>query len=213
MKIKAYQIPPERQCSPLIQYDEIPEEIEIFGNICYQERTSDTWRNIPALLDDIADEFYDLQRGEKPYTDFATILEAYTGRDSYTRAERKKWVEILHRWTDTDEETTVFIDVLQLIRNRKYTRATLRGCAQGEWQEILYPAEYGAEWLKSFETEYFNLGTEWIVHEDDEQFSIYCTTDNPRAEIAEATNATSGDVILYEFDGWTRTPKYREVQA
>lgn len=214
MKIKAYQRPPEYQESPLFWDDSAFEGVELYGNRDYIERTSDQFRNLPGMLDEIAEEVFYLMQGQKQYTDFATILEAYTGRDTYTRAERKEWIRILKRWTETDEETGVFLDVLRLLNGKEYASATLRGVCQSDWQYIIYPAEYGAEWLRSFEVEYFNLGTEWTVQEDDEnEFSIYCTTYDPRAEIADATGATPGDVILFEFDGWTKTPKYREVQS
>jgi hypothetical protein len=213
MKIHAYQRPPEYQESPLFFDESAFDEIELFGNRQFIERTSDTWRNLPAMLDDIADEWDDLQRGKKHYTDFATTLEAYTGRDNYTRSERKKWVEILRRWTETDEEETVFFDALQLVRNKEYTRATLRGSCQGDWQHIIYPAEYGADFPKFFEIEYFNLGTEWQVKEDDgDEWSIYCLED-PLREIADATGTDPDNIILHTFDGWERTPKYRVVES
>lgn len=212
MKIHAYQRPPEWQESPLFFDDSAFDEIQLFGNRYFQERTTDQYKNIPAMLDDIVEETFYLMQGQKHYTDFSTILEAYTGRDSYTRAERKQWIEILRRWTETDEETRVFIDVLTLLNGKQYNFSTLRGCCQSDWQYIIYPADFGAEWLRSFEVQYFNNGTEWEIREDDEtQTFIYCTTDDPRAEISDALGVTPGDIILCEFDGWERTPKYKEV--
>ena len=212
MKIHAYQVPPEQQESPLIIFDEFPDNVEIYGNRNYREHTSDTFRNLPGMLDDIADELYDLENGLKNYTDFSTILEAYTGRDNYTRQERKKWIDVIKRWTETDEETSVFCDVLQLLHGREYASATICGSCQRDWQYIIYPAENGAEWLRAFECEYFNTGTEWTIKEEDgDEYTVYCTTYDPRAEIANITGADPDDVILYEFDGWERTPKYKEV--
>ncbi len=212
MKIHAYQRPPEYQISPLIQFDEIDENVSIYGNPRYNERKSDLFSNLPGILDDLAEELFYLMQGQKQYTDFSTILEAITGRDDYTRAERKKWVDILRRWTETDEETGVFLDALHLITRTEYAHSTIWGSCQGDWQNIIYPAEYGAEWLRAFGVEYFNEGTEWEI-EEEQGLSVYCTTYNPRAEIADAMGADPGDVILYAFDGWERTPKYREVQA
>lgn len=212
MKIHAYQRPPEWQESPLFSDESAFDEIQLFGNRNFQERTTDQYKNIPAMLDDIADELHDLQNGLKHYTDFSTILEAYTGRDGYTRTERKQWIEILRRWTETDEETRVFIDVLTLLNGKQYNFSTLRGCCQSDWQYIIYPADFGAEWLRSFEVQYFDTGTEWEIHEDDETtYFVYCTTYDPRKEISDAMGADPGDVILYAFDGWERTPKYKEV--
>lgn len=214
MKIRAYQIPPEEQNSPLIQFDEIPEGVSVYGNRHYNDHKTDLLNNLPGIFEDIADELEQLRAGEKPHCDLALILEAYTGRDNYTRAERKKWLDIIRRWEETDEETGCFLDALQLITGKEYARATIRGCCQGDWQSVIYPAEYGAKWLRTFEIEYFNLGTEWIIYEDGTpDFGIYCVTDNPRAEIADVTNTTPEDVELYAFDGWERTPKYKAVEA
>lgn len=213
MKIKAYQIPPEHQVSPLIQFDEIPENVSIYGNPRYNERKTDLFSNLPGILDDLAEELFYLMQGQKQYTDFSTILEAITGRDDYTRPERKKWVELLRRWTETDEETGVFLDALHLITKKEYAHTTLWGSCQGDWQNIIYPIEYGADFPRFFQIEYFNLGTEWQVKEDDgEEWSIYCLED-PRAEIADATGADPGDIILHVFDGWKQTPRYKVVEA
>lgn len=217
MKIRAYQIPPEHQESPP-SYDESAfDGVVLYGNRHFIERTSDQYRNIPGMLDDIAEELHHLQNGERYYTAFSLILDNFTGRASYTRAERKQWIDIIRRWEETDEETDVFLDVLQLLTGKEYAHSTLWGSCQGDWQNIIYPAEYGAEWLRAFEVEYFNTGTEWAIHEtddpDDPGYSIYCTTYDPRAEIASITGADPADVVLYEFDGWERTPKYKEVRG
>jgi hypothetical protein len=214
MKIKAYQIPPEEQNSPLIQFDAIPDDVSVYGNRHYEEHKSDLLRNLPEIFEEIADELEMLRAGEKPHCDLALILEAYTGRDNYTRAERKKWLDIIRRWEETDEETGVFLDALQLLTGKEHYYTTIWGCCQGDWQHVIYPAEYGAEWLRIFKLEYFNLGTEWLIYEDDDApaFAMYCY-DNPRAEIAEVVNATPEDVELYAFDGWERTPKYKAVEA
>lgn len=77
--------------------------------------------------------------------------------------------------------------------------------------------------LTMFEIEYFNTGTEWIVHdeeiepespEDISGFSMYCTSWNDegiKQEIAEASGGKIEDIILYAFDGYTQTAKYKEV--
>lgn len=216
MKIYAKQTPPEWQESPLYFNEDFPENVQVFGNRDYREHVTDQFKNIPVILEDLADELEYLREGRKHYTGWDTILEAYTGRDNYTRQERKKWLDIVRRWTETDEETTVFCDVLELLTGKPHNIATIRGCCQGDWQRVIYPAEYGRDWLKSFESEYFNTGTEWSIYEnglDGDSYSVYCTTYAPREFIAELTGAKPENIILLEFDGWTRTPKYKEAKA
>lgn len=213
MKITAFQVAPEWQNAPLTSKEDYPENVILYGNNRLNEHNTDQFNNLPAMLDDIAEELTNLRNGKKPYTDFDTILEAFTGKN-YTRSERLQWAKIVERWTETDEETEIYTDVLTLLTGTKYDSATLRGSCQGDWQYIIYPAEYGREWLNAFETEYFNLGTEWKIREGDDTFEyyVYCVSDDPRAEIANYCNADTTDIILYEFAGWERTPKYTEVQ-
>jgi hypothetical protein len=219
MKIYAKQTPPEYTDSPLNRHDDIEENIFIFGNDRFMSHTSEFFDSIPRMLETIADELEYLQRGKSSYNSFIEILNDYApprGRDEYTRSERKReWIDIIKRWTETDEENTVFCDVLELVTRQAFNCSTIRGSVQGEWQYIIYPREYSREWLRAFEAEYFNTGTEWSIKEGDggDEYFVYCTTYDPRAEIAQITNTTPENVILYEFDGWEKTPKYKEARA
>ena len=85
------------------------------------------------------------------------------------------------------------------------------------WRER-YAMEHGNKWLDNFETEYFNTGAEWRISENDpdgdENYYFYShswSDDGTRAEIAAAAGVDPGDVILYSFTGWSRTPEYMEV--
>ena len=51
MKIKAYQIAPEYQESPLYLFDEVLEGLEIFGNKDYKRHTSETFDEVLECLD------------------------------------------------------------------------------------------------------------------------------------------------------------------
>lgn len=215
MKIIAKQVPPEWQESPLNRFDEFPEDVFVFGNRHYLDHTTDFFNNIPRTLEDIADELEYLREGKNHFGDFSVILEAYTGKHDYTRNERLKWIELIEKWESSDEEGTIFADVLALLLGKPFNFGTIRGCSQGDWQYIIYPAEYGREWLESFEAEYFNTGAEWDVYEEgdeDDHYSVYCTSYDPRREIASIANTTPDKVILYAFDGWDLSPRYKEVR-
>ena len=107
---------------------------------------------------------------------------------------------------------------LQLTTGKKYAVKILRGNSQSDWIECYYPAdEYTNKELDILESEYFNLGTEWIIHDGDtapngpdeiEGYSLYCY-DDPRREIALCADTTPENVVLWEFDGWTHTPRYK----
>ena len=51
MKIKAYQIAPEYQESPLYLFDEVPEGLEIYGNRDYKRHTSATFDKVLECLE------------------------------------------------------------------------------------------------------------------------------------------------------------------
>lgn len=51
MKIKAYQIAPECQESPLYMFDEMPENLEIYGNRDYDRHTSATFDKVLECLE------------------------------------------------------------------------------------------------------------------------------------------------------------------
>lgn len=225
MKIYAKQVPPEYQESPLFM-DEWPENVFVFGNRDFNDHAGRV-ADIRGALEDIASEFERLQNGE--FSDYIggyslkEILNDFlphdTGRE-YTRAERLQIVRLANNYCNcrSYEENDVLCDVLEIVTGQKYDNATIRGCCQGDWQEIIFPAEYGRDWLDNFEAEYFNTGAEWRISEndpdDDENYYMYThawNNDGIRAEIANAAGVDPSDVILYTFDGWQKTPVYAEV--
>lgn len=223
MKIYAKQVPPEYQESPLFMY-EWPENVYVFGNRDYNDHAGRV-ADIRGALENIADIYGDMQNGES-WTRNGNLHAAIwyeLPRDNgagYTRAERLQIVQLANDYCNcrSYQENDILCAALEIVTGRKYENATIRGCCQGEWQDIIYPAEYGAEWLDYFETEYFNTGAEWRINENDpdgdENYYMYThawNNDGIRAEIAAAVGSAPEDVILQVFDGWTKTAKYQEV--
>ena len=215
MKIYAKQVPPEYQESPLFM-EEWPENVFVFGNRHFQDHAG-RLEDIRRGLEDISD----VCNGYGCTNNLHAAIWYEMPRDSgapYTRAERLELVKLAKNYTEysnsSSDENEIFCAVLELITGQKYEYATIRGCCQGDWQEIIYPAAYGREWLQCFEMEYFNTGTEWSVNVDGCNVSVYTYSwkdDETRAEIAAAVGVDPGDVILYSFTGWSRTPEYMEV--
>ena len=225
MKIYAKQVPPERQESPLFNgCDDWPENVFVFGNRYYNQH-AERLEDIRRALEDIADEWENLNNHCRGYyTSWIDALnDLFPARDDgreYNRAERTQIAALAEEYTETGtrDERAVLCDVLELITGRAWKYSTIRGCCQGDWQEIIYPAEYGRDWLEVFEAEYFNTGSEWCVKENDDDpgYYQYCTgwnNDLIRAEIASAAGCDPGDVILYAFTGWSLTAEYEEVSA
>lgn len=226
MKIYAKQVPAEYQESPLFM-DEWPENVFVFGNEDYIER-AEKIREIENALENIADGIENARSGRGWSKDInaAALIWYEMPRDSgakYTRAERLKIIDLAFNYTytrDFSEARAAICDALQLITEKEYDVAQIRGCCQSDWNNIIYPSEYGREWLEDFEIEYFNTGAEWRINEgspdSDDNYYFYThawNDDGQRAEIAAAAGVDPADVVLYVFDEWQRTPIYKEVYA
>lgn len=231
MKIYAKQVPPEYQESPLFYGDEFwPENVHVYGNRDYNEHGQ--YSEICKELDNLSEWLQDARDGCTYAANhcFKAILHYYVPAQDgrlYNRGERLHWLDIIERYEMTsrfsDYETRAICDALELITGIKFEAGTIRGCCQGDWQEIIYPAEYGPEWLESFETEYFNTGSEWIVHdentdpdspEDISGFSVYChgwRMEDIKLEIAEAAGDPGAEVILYQHTGYTKISNWEAV--
>ena len=230
MRIYAKQVPPEYQESPLFFEGSWPEKVYVFGNRRFNQHADDL-EIVRRGLEEAAGEWDALQIGHGWYNSWIDVLADYLApwdtRGEYTRAERLKWADLCAQYCEarSADENDILCDALELITGEKWANGTIRGCCQGDWQEIIYPAEYGREWLQSFETEYFNTGTEWISHDEDytpedpeeiSGYSVYClgwNEDLIRAEIAEFSGARPEDITLYSFSGWCRSASYTEVGA
>lgn len=225
-KIYARQVPPEHQESPLQMCGEWPENVYVFGNRQYIER-AERLNDIRAALLELGDIWEELNDGGRGwYNSWKEALEDIAPHDDtrreYTRAERMQWAKLAAawEWCASSKEDSLLCQALQLITGEKYKASCIRGCCQGDWQNIIYPASYGDTFRDAFETEYFNTGTEWIIHDGDDApedpeeidgYAMYCYSYDPRAEIAAETGTVPADVILYEFDGYTRRAEWKVV--
>ena len=216
MKIYAKQVPPEYQESPLFM-DDWPENVFVFGNRHFTDHA--------GRLDDIKQALCDIYDVCQGWSNYSKLSDVMPGRDDgreYTRDERLTFARLAANYAEysynSDDESKLLCDALELITGQKYECTTIGGCCQGDWQDIIYPAEYGRDWLRDFETEYFNTGAEWRISENDPEsddcyyfYSHSWSDDGIREEIAAAAGVEPGDVVLYEFTGWSRSPEYREV--
>lgn len=207
MKIYAKQVPPEYQESPLF-FGDWPENVFVFGNRYFTDHAG-RLEDIKRALEDISDVC-----NGYGYTN--NLLDVIPNRDDgreYTRAERLTLARLAQNYMEcgSDDENAILRDVLELVTGQKYECATIRGCCQGDWQNIIYPAAYGTEWVREFETEYFNTGAEWCIDDDYYFYSHDWSDDGIRAEIAAAACADPDDVILCKFTGWSKTPVYMEA--
>lgn len=197
MKIKAYQVAPEYQESPLWLFDEVPEGLEIYGNRDYIRRTSETFDEVLECLE---------------YGDFKDFESKLTGCDA-ARID-----DLCDEYgTQKANDQRIIAEALSIITGQKWEYRQISGCCQSDWNYIYYrPEEWTEKALGYFEVEYFNTGDEWHIEDEegDDLGSVYThewNDDEKKREIAENIGVDPGDVTLYLFDGWTKTAKYKEV--
>lgn len=234
MKIYAKQISPEYQESPFFNWDpaDLYPGVIFKGNRYFNSHTTPEFDAIRSGLDDLT-SLIDTDGKFIPGGWYDTITEAINDllpvplhKVRYSTREIKAWRGIASDWYRITDETQAICRALQLVTGKEHESATIRGCSQGDWQEIIFPAaEYDRAALDILEADYFNTGTEWIIHdesstpdgpEDISGYSMYCygwNTDQIRAEIADAAGVNPDAVILYEYAGSYSMPKYNKVGA
>lgn len=232
MKIYARQIPPEYQNSPLFLSPEcFPVDIAVFGNRDYNAHIPPVFERVyNALYHGSALEAWEDSNAGDYWSDWTRdvyYIIPPEGRGNYTREELEhKIPDICNRYYNarSAEENSVICELMEIVTGEPWKWRTIRGVCQSDWQEVFYPVSaWSKEALKQFEIEYFNTGSEWLVHdtnvepeapEDIDGFSIYCyswNADGIREEIRNAYGAPGADVVLYEFSGYSRIANYREV--
>lgn len=227
MKYYARQIEPEYQTRPL-EFDGIDTDyINITGNRHYTERVSLLFEAVrDALHSGEISEAWNEENERGPLADAIRDIIPPHGRGEYTQEEAENAAQIATDYYYGADENASICDLLEIVTGQPWKWCTLRGCCQGDWVEAFYPANaWTRETLEAFETEYFNTGTEWEIHDGDDApddpeeisgYSVYCHAwrdDDRRAELAAAIGCEPSDVIMYAFEGYTRTAVYKEVSA
>lgn len=192
MKYKAYQIAPEYQESPLDWSDELDNlaGMEIYGNKNYDRYISQTFNNIlDALYHDNFDAF------------------------DVAESDEKKLHELAEKYAHPGRNEEIITAALSIVTGQKWDHMQIRGSCQSDWNIIYYrPELWSAAALRAFEAEYFNTGTEWSIQDENgEEITLVYTHEynQEKEEIAEALGVNTADIVLYWFDGWTKTERYK----
>lgn len=230
MKIYAKQVSPEWQESPLFIEGCFPDNIAVCGNRDFKEHKPEIFGKVKTTLEqgELAEVLENIKEWKDYYSNVTQAINEYLpsvkGRYSTNAIHALKRLVSEYSTCSRNEEDTLLCRVLSLVTGKEWDYRTIRGSSQSDWNEVYFPVdEWSMEALHTFESEYFNEGTEWIVHEGDntpeisndiEGYTIYCTSWNVegiREEIAEMTGESPGNIIMYAFDGYIRTPQYKKV--
>ena len=221
MKVYARQIEPDYQESPLTLGDEnLPDNIAVFGNKYYAEHMPDFVENVWEVLRQgkLAEIFIEGWHNE--YEEMNDYLPP-ENREPYTVDEVSTLKKYVLDYADCPrfENLDILCKVLSIVTGQRWDYQMITGCCQRDWNYLLYPVEeWSAESIRAFEAEYFNTGSEWSVHYDEEMegcnYNIYCHSceyEEIKKEIADAEGIEPENVTLYAFDGWTRSASYKKV--
>lgn len=141
-----------------------------------------------------------------------------------------KLVRVLDRYGNSYQYAEVRnCDVLTAVTGVEYDYRQLTGAVQGEWNYLYYPiGSWDRDKLERFNTKYWNMGSEWIVQEvdddsdeeesDDDGFtflkSVYCTDSDEekiRKNICESVGCRPDELIMYRFTGFSHIPTYSRI--
>ena len=223
-KTYARQIAPEHQESPLFLSDEFPDGLILAGNRHYRSHSTDEYEILIAHIGEAFGDLEDIGTDNQWYKNATELFHDMftpTHKERYSTKEIAEWKEIIIGYNScrAADEYKYFCLALSLMTGNKYDYMTIRGCYQGDWQEVYYPKNlYSSEFMSCFETEYFNMGSEWIVHAEEYEpkepediigYTMYCYTYEPVKEIAESEGVDIEDVVAYIHDGYTKHDKYR----
>lgn len=236
MKVYAKQVPPEHQESFLfnivdgeVQFNIDPynEYVTLAGNTHYCDHMTDVFKRVWRVLEkgDLASVLDDLR--PSVYDTATEAIYDYL----WPEGDRKYGTRAIHaiRQLVQDyltckraEEDNILCKVLSIVTGEHYECRCIRGSSQGDWQYIYYSTEHiSREDIHYIEVCYFNEGSEWIIHDGEDEpktseevsgYSAYCIgcgEDAIRLELAEIAECKPEDVVMFIYDHSISVPVYR----
>lgn len=233
MKYIVKQINPEYQESPLYTFKDEIENIFILGNrdFCgvnvdeYNEFINQLESVLTAIDEGFGEFYYQYENLEE------CLKNELYGSVEMNEKIIETWEKLLNDNFDIDSYADVCC-ALDLYTGKTWKYTTIRGCCQGDWQNVIYCIDnWNNEDIKRLEIEYFNIGSEWLIYENpiedevltsknfdindiDYDYGTYCynwSDEGIRQEIADCIGCNVKDVVLFKFDGYTRIVNYTMV--
>lgn len=226
------QIPPEYQESRLFDDERTGTDyINVTGNRHYISRTSPLFDRVLDTLDngELSEVLDDMQNGGYYSGSYRNATEAINDllapeKARYSTRDIHALKELVKAYAESGKENDILCKVLSVVTGREWEWQIIRGCCQGDWNEIFYPVEeWSREALDAFETMYFNTGEEWVIHDEENipegpeevnGYSCYTvsgTEEGTRKELAEIAGCSPDDLVLWAFDGFIQVPQYKAV--
>lgn len=159
----------------------------------------------------------------------------------YTEEEIKEWRNIFEQygnagdmgsyWSSTNATHAVLTQVMELQTGESFVSVSLKGSSQGEDVTAVIPEHiYTEEFRENLEAKYWNEGVEYLVFEDNtgmhhnleelqehdifenNSVSYYLPSYKSVEKLASVLGARKGELTVYDFEGYEKSPKYEKVQ-
>lgn len=184
----------------------------------------------------------DLESGKAQYASLEEALNTELPKkdgSKYTEEEMKEWLDVFerygkagdtgHYWSTTEATHEVLAQVMELQTGKAFVLASLKGSSQGEDVTAVIPEElYSKDAVENLEAKYWNEGVEYLVYEDDsgkeltqeeikkhldeDSVDYYVPSYKSAEKLAQILGARKGELTVYDFEGYEKTPKYEKVQ-
>ena len=205
MKIYAKQLDAEN-FDYRIYEDNVNESIIVDGGRDFVSMNDDNLVAIKKMINDYNSYDYEVyyEGSIKMYVN--DYLPKKDNLKRYSGVELHRIKELLEK--DKDEET--ILTCLEIITGKTHKAGAIRGYCQGDYCKIYYPEDVSQEELDYLEAVYFGTGTEYEVHDEDNDvneaddisgytyLSTKWRTEDVKKEIASFyKNTKPEDVVLY----------------
>ena len=239
MKYVCRQVSPEHQESPMMVWDDM-EDNEIYAGLFL---VPDRWckgirekelEDVRHNMEDIIDEYNDIQNYGKSsyYKNFSEVV-----NDILPRKDGKKYsTQQIHKWKEMcenfEEDSRDYAKIFSIMTGTFWDCRAIHGCSQGDYAEVIYNTEMWTDKaIECLETEYFNLGSEWMCDftgiEDNTEIDENCideyisdgagvyayswNNDDIKQELADNIGCDAKDVIMFEYAGSYSTSVYKRI--
>jgi hypothetical protein len=222
-------VEPENTMSELMLLGDeaIPEGFIITGNPRLKNYKTEAFilveNNIDFFL--YEDSLLVGNEGVSSFKDFKDLIMSYfppSYKPEYSNVDLKKMRNYLNSLNTSHTELDIITTILSWILGKPHTLVTIRGCCQGDWQNVIFPTkDYTPEDIEEFQAQYFNTGTEWIVHDEPTPpldpsdicgYSVYLTKNlNVKEELAERIGVPVDSLVIYVEDGYERVINFKKL--
>lgn len=224
----AKQISPEYQESSFYLFPDeyYNEEYIIAGNKEYKTFATVKWDVMQDYIPEIENNIIlEANDGEiiETVKEYFTEIENETALKIGKRIIEKVKTDIIKGYYS--DEYKYYTDIYSLLTNTKYEYTTIHGICQGDWNILFYPSNYTKEEIHIIETEYFNTGVEYMVHDEEEEpeepeeisgYCVYChnySNEENKKELCSIIGCKPNELKVYNIANEYKITKYNYTEV